>query len=84
MARAPAARGAGADGGAAAARKSAWPELVGAAGDAAVAAIRAERPDLVDVEAVGADAMVTMDYREDRVRVFVADDGTVSKAPSVG
>ena len=29
-------------------------------------------------------AMVTMDFREDRVRVFVAEDGKVARAPRIG
>eukprot|EP00747_Dinoflagellata_sp_TGD_P212046 gnl/TRDRNA2_/TRDRNA2_85183_c0_seq2.p1 gnl/TRDRNA2_/TRDRNA2_85183_c0~~gnl/TRDRNA2_/TRDRNA2_85183_c0_seq2.p1 ORF type:complete len:241 (-),score=58.78 gnl/TRDRNA2_/TRDRNA2_85183_c0_seq2:384-1052(-) len=55
--------------------KQSWPELVGTAGEAAVATIRAERPDLAEVLTVPEDAMVTMDWREDRVRVFVDGSG---------
>jgi len=65
-------------------KKSDWPELVGATGEAAVATIKVERPDLAAVEALAEDSMVTMDYREDRVRVFVAASGTVSKPPAIG
>jgi len=64
--------------------KTEWPELVGQAGDAAEAAIRKERPDLAAVESLPEDAMVTMDFREDRVRVFVNADGTVARPPKIG
>ena len=63
--------------------KTSWPELVGAAGDAAMAAIQAERP-LLQVMTVPEDAMVTCDWREDRVRVFVKPDGTVGREPQIG
>lgn len=33
---------------------------------------------------VPAHSLVTMDYRTDRIRVFCAADGTVSKTPRVG
>jgi len=64
--------------------KETWAELVGADGEAAVATIRSERPDLAVVETVPADAMVTMDFREDRVRVFVDDAGKVAQPPKCG
>ena len=60
-----------------------WPDLVGAEAEAAAAAIRAERPEL-SVALVGVDSMVTMDYRLDRVRIWVRADGTVDSAPRVG
>jgi nucleotide-sensitive chloride channel 1A len=63
--------------------RSAWPELVGQEAGAAMAAISAERPDL-RIERVEEGAMVTMDMREDRVRVFVAADGTVGMQPAIG
>eukprot|EP00500_Bicosoecida_sp_ms1_P000609 CAMPEP_0203815432 /NCGR_PEP_ID=MMETSP0115-20131106/11117_1 /ASSEMBLY_ACC=CAM_ASM_000227 /TAXON_ID=33651 /ORGANISM="Bicosoecid sp, Strain ms1" /LENGTH=142 /DNA_ID=CAMNT_0050724329 /DNA_START=60 /DNA_END=489 /DNA_ORIENTATION=+ len=60
--------------------KTSWPELVGAEGEDAVKTILSERPDLkpANVATLPQDAMVTMDYRVDRVRVFVNTDGTVA------
>ena len=60
-----------------------WPDLVGSSGEAAAAAIRAARPDL-SVSLVGVDDMMTMDFREDRVRIRVKEDGTVDSVPQVG
>ena len=76
-----AAGGAGSGAGASAARS--WPDLVGSSGEAAAAAIRAARPDL-SVSLVGVDDMMTMDFREDRVRIRVKEDGTVDSVPQVG
>jgi hypothetical protein len=64
--------------------KQSWPELVGTAGEAAVATIRGERPDLAQVLTVPEDAMVTMDWREDRVRVFVDAAGNAAREPQCG
>jgi hypothetical protein len=63
--------------------KASWPELVGQTGDAAVAAIKAAAPSLA-VAKVPEGAMVTMDHRLDRVRVFVGADGKVARAPKLG
>jgi hypothetical protein len=46
--------------------------------------IRSQRPDIKTVEVLPAGAMVTMDFREDRVRIFAAADGTVASEPAVG
>ncbi|KAL7524125.1 hypothetical protein ACHAWF_000821 [Thalassiosira exigua] len=65
-----------------------WPkkDLVGFTGEAAKVAVLGGKPDLLpeNVFIVPHDAMVTMDYREDRVRIFVGDDGRVVKQPTVG
>ena len=63
--------------------RSSWPELVGQEAGAAMAAIAAERPDLA-VERVPEGAMVTMDMRMDRVRVFVGVEGNVGMEPQLG
>ena len=42
-----------------------------------------ERPD-VTVLLVPKDSMVTMDHRDDRVRIFTTDDGKVARPPRVG
>ena len=62
----------------------AWPELVGKNGEEAVAAIKAERPDLAQVIAMPDDSMMTMDMREDRVRVMCDKEGNVSSPPRCG
>jgi len=62
--------------------KSEWPELVGAPDDEAVDAIQKSRPDLTVVK-MPTDAMMTMDYRLDRVRVLV-ENGVVDSVPRLG
>ena len=63
--------------------KDEWPELTGKTGEDAKAAILKDDSKLqVDVLPEG--SMVTMDYRLDRVRVFVGDDGKVVRAPRKG
>ena len=64
--------------------KGEWPELVGMDGEAAVETIKAERPDLAQVMTFEEGGMVTMDWREDRVRVFVNGTGQVSIPPACG
>jgi nucleotide-sensitive chloride channel 1A len=66
-----------------AAARSSWPEVVGQDAGTAMAAISAERPDL-SVERVEEGAIVTMDFREDRVRVYVGADGSVGMEPKIG
>ncbi|WP_440902328.1 serine protease inhibitor [Actinosynnema sp.] len=63
--------------------RSEWPELVGASADQVVAAIRAEHPGR-EVVVVPEGSFVTLDYREDRVRVFVTADGRVAEVPRIG
>lgn len=63
---------------------SAWPALVGVQFGDAVAAIEASDPKL-SVVAVEAGSMVTMDHREDRVRVmYEPSTGIVSMVPRRG
>ena len=57
---------------------------MGKNGEEAVAAIKAERPDLNQVVAMPDDSMMTMDMREDRVRVMCDKEGNVSRPPRVG
>lgn len=64
--------------------KSSWPELVGTEGATAVTTIKKERPDLAQVVTVPQDAMVTQDYRLDRVRVYIDAEGKVVRPPMVG
>eukprot|EP00343_Euplotes_focardii_P007240 CAMPEP_0205822550 /NCGR_PEP_ID=MMETSP0206-20130828/12998_1 /ASSEMBLY_ACC=CAM_ASM_000279 /TAXON_ID=36767 /ORGANISM="Euplotes focardii, Strain TN1" /LENGTH=68 /DNA_ID=CAMNT_0053118923 /DNA_START=35 /DNA_END=241 /DNA_ORIENTATION=+ len=65
------------------AKKSSWPEFVGQPGAAAVAAIKAERPEL-EVSTSPCDAMLTMDFRENRVRIMVDAAGNVVAPPTCG
>eukprot|EP00934_Nitzschia_sp_Nitz4_P005946 Nitzschia sp. Nitz4//scaffold18_size181773//65842//66195//NITZ4_001913-RA/size181773-processed-gene-0.14-mRNA-1//1//CDS//3329540005//5936//frame0 len=59
-----------------------WPELVGMDGEEAKASIEADTDYKVYILKQG--AMVTMDYRTDRVRIFVDTDGKVASTPRVG
>ena len=65
-----------------------WPDkdLVGLAGEEAKAAVLVGKSELSaeNVHILPHDAMVTMDYREDRVRIFVKEDGTVARQPMIG
>jgi hypothetical protein len=65
-----------------------WPQkdLVGMMGDEAVAAVLggAVELDVQNIHITPQDAMVTMDFREDRVRIFVDDDGKVARQPRRG
>jgi len=65
------------------ANKESWPELVGKSGDEAEQVIKDEEPSLT-VQVLPNDSMVTMDYRTDRVRVFVDKEGIVTGVPRVG
>ena len=60
-----------------------WPTLLGKPSKEVVAQIKKDRPDLKVTE-VPADAMVTMDFDESRVRVFVGDGSIVAKVPRTG
>ena len=64
---------------------SAWPEksLVGMTGEDAKKEIKDVDPSL-EVQVLAEDSMVTMDYRTDRVRIFVDADGKVVRQPNAG
>ena len=65
--------------------KNAWPECVGKPVAAAKAMVEAEGAGrITQVQEVPEGAMVTMDFREDRVRIFAKPDGTVASPPVVG
>ena len=65
-------------------KKTAWPELVGKNGQDSIATIQADNSDVSNVHVVAEGAMVTMDVRMDRVRVFVNAEGNIVKNPSIG
>ncbi|KAH7285684.1 hypothetical protein KP509_33G040900 [Ceratopteris richardii] len=60
-----------------------WPELVGLPGEEAKCKILAEDPNLT-VVILPEGSFVTMDFRTDRVRIFVDDKGIVTKTPHIG
>lgn len=63
--------------------KSSWPECVHLPVEEAKAIIERERPDL-HVAIVPKGAMVTMDMRMDRVRLYHNNKGNVSSLPKLG
>jgi len=65
------------------ATKEQWPELVGKTGDEAAAAVKADRPD-VTVDVMNENSACTMDYRVDRVRIFVNAEKRVISPPQTG
>ena len=65
------------------ATKEEWPELVGKSGEEAKEAILKERPELT-VEVLGENSPCTKDYRIERVRVFVNEEGKVAGTPRTG
>uniref|UniRef100_A0A7R9ZMT4 Subtilisin inhibitor domain-containing protein n=1 Tax=Craspedostauros australis TaxID=1486917 RepID=A0A7R9ZMT4_9STRA len=64
--------------------KTNWPELVGMSGEQAKATIMSENSSVTEIQILPAGSIVTMDYREDRVRIFVDGNGNVSVSPSIG
>ena len=60
-----------------------WPDLVGTDVDAAVQRIKGEQPTFTVVK-VAEGSMVTMDMREDRVRVFYTPANKVASTPRTG
>jgi len=59
-----------------------WPEYVGIKGDVAKEILSMDTGLLVQVISEG--SFVTMDYRLDRVRIYVDKEGTVSGTPQRG
>ncbi|KAI4313386.1 hypothetical protein L6164_026373 [Bauhinia variegata] len=63
--------------------KSSWPELLGANGEEAVKKIDKENP-YVRAFVILKGTIVTMDYRCDRVRVWINKHGVVVEVPRIG
>ncbi|XP_024023739.1 glu S.griseus protease inhibitor [Morus notabilis] len=63
--------------------KSSWPELVGINGEVAAAIVRRENPK-VNTAIVKGGMAVTMDFRCDRVRIWVDSCGIVKQIPQIG
>ncbi|KAK8702978.1 hypothetical protein V6N13_021312 [Hibiscus sabdariffa] len=66
-----------------AAEKKSWPELVGKDGECAKKTIESENPNLTVIVARDGSPM-TMDFRTNRVRVWVDEKGLVVRTPTVG
>jgi len=65
--------------------KQSWPELEGKEGEEAKAIIEKEMLGIgAIVVVIPEDAVVTMDFRTDRVRIYVNTVGKVSVTPRVG
>ena len=63
--------------------KTSWPELLGLPGVEAKSKILEDNPKL-EVVILPVGSIVTADFREDRVRVFVDSDGKVAQIPKIG
>ncbi|XP_016474907.1 subtilisin inhibitor-like [Nicotiana tabacum] len=63
--------------------KMSWPELVGVTAEEAEKKIKEEKPEL-DIHIIPPNSMVTMDYRLERVRIFVDASGKVAQEPRLG
>ena len=63
--------------------KSSWPESVGLSAKQVKENIAKAHPEL-QVDIVHQDAMVTKDFRTDRVRVYHDDAGLVKQVPQKG
>ncbi|KAI4331704.1 hypothetical protein MLD38_029861 [Melastoma candidum] len=63
--------------------KREWAELLGWSGEEAEKKIKEEMPRLW-VQVVPADSLVTMDFNENRVRIYLNSSGKVARAPRVG
>ena len=64
-------------------RSKSWPNFVGMTGEEAKEQMLRENPD-IKVFVVPENAMMTMDYRLDRMRIFVDKDNKVVRAPKLG
>ena len=63
--------------------KNSWPELVGANGEVAAATVERENIN-VDAVVLREGTGVTKDFRCNRVRVWVDEQGVVTRAPRIG
>jgi hypothetical protein len=62
-----------------------WPTCLGISGDDCVSYIESNAEDVRgNVYVISHGTSMTMDFRKDRVRVFVDDDGIVDETPSRG
>eukprot|EP00271_Cylindrocystis_brebissonii_P006220 TRINITY_DN18909_c0_g1_i1.p1 TRINITY_DN18909_c0_g1~~TRINITY_DN18909_c0_g1_i1.p1 ORF type:complete len:114 (+),score=15.97 TRINITY_DN18909_c0_g1_i1:316-657(+) len=61
-----------------------WPELVGIPFEDAKQIVEAEADNVRTIQAVPKGFAVTMDFREDRVRIFVDENKKVIRPPRIG
>ncbi|KAL8148046.1 hypothetical protein AgCh_005402 [Apium graveolens] len=64
-------------------RKTTWPEVVGMTGEEAKKQIEEESPG-ISVHLIPQNSFVTMDYRTNRLRLYIDSSGNVALAPKVG
>ncbi|XP_059647103.1 subtilisin inhibitor CLSI-I-like isoform X2 [Cornus florida] len=63
--------------------KTTWPEVVGLTADEAEMKIKKEKPR-IQIQVVPPDHFVTMDFRTNRVRLYVDSSGKVVQPPRIG
>ncbi|KAI9154023.1 hypothetical protein LWI28_020030 [Acer negundo] len=63
--------------------KREWPEVVGLTAEEAEKKIKEDKPG-VHVHVVPSNCFITMDFRQDRVRLFVDHSRKVEKPPRIG
>ncbi|XP_012940436.1 chymotrypsin inhibitor [Aplysia californica] len=64
--------------------KTSWPEAVGKTFEEAEEMIKTDNPFVKQILKVPENSPVTMDYRPDRVRVFVNEAGVTVDVPRTG
>ncbi|XAR50914.1 hypothetical protein NMG60_11005379 [Bertholletia excelsa] len=64
-------------------RKTSWPEVVGLAAEEAEKKIKEEMPG-ARIPVVPLGCFVTMDFNQQRVRLYVDPSGKVAKTPNIG
>lgn len=64
--------------------KTRWPELLGLPAEMAMPIIRFQNPGIVALPIVNPGEAVTTDWRLDRVRLYVDDEGNLITYPMAG
>ncbi|KAH6762870.1 hypothetical protein C2S52_020303 [Perilla frutescens var. hirtella] len=72
------------DEGGGSAGKSEWPEVVGLTAEEAERKIKEEVSAATQLHVLPSDSFVTMDFRTDRVRIFIDSARKVHKPPKIG
>ncbi|KAJ9185243.1 hypothetical protein P3X46_004900 [Hevea brasiliensis] len=65
------------------AAKTTWPDLVGLMAEEAERKIKEDFPR-AQIQVVQPDCFVTMDFKQDRVRLYVDSSGKVARIPKIG
>ena len=63
--------------------KGSWPALVGLPAEGAVETIKRENP-LLKIFVLKEGTPVTRDFRRDRIRIWVDEEGKVVRSPQIG